>query len=128
MTDIQEIEEGVLIEADFYPYRIGNLLNDIEVRNGSLDMRELFRMAGNVIGSLWTLGFIKVIKTGYRMADEDTFEPMSHTVLSDAETREFLKNPDKWDEMDILSDTLAYELEITEDGRNYLESAIRTIR
>jgi hypothetical protein len=125
MVDIQEFEEAVLIEAGDYNYSIGNLVNDIEVRTRNLENHELFRIACSVIGSLWIQGFITIVRTEYRHVDDELYEPVSIAPLTDRETEDFLRNPDNWDDMEIFSETRAYELEITDRGRSYLEEVIR---
>jgi hypothetical protein len=128
MIDIQEFEEGVLIEADYYNYSIGNLVNDIEVRNRNLETGDLLKIACNVIAALWIQGFITVVRTEYRQVDEEACQAVSVTPLNDRETEDFLRNSENWKEMEIFSETLTYELEITDAGRRYLEEVVRAPR
>ncbi len=128
MIDIQEFEEAVLIEADYFNYSVGNLVNDIAVRNKNLDTAELHKIACNVIAVLWIQGFITVVKAEYRQVDDEAFEAVSAIPLDDRETEDFLKSSDNWSEIDVYSETSTHELEITEKGRRYLEEVIRAPR
>ncbi len=121
MIDIMDIEESILIEADDFGRSVGNLVAEIQFRDKDLSYRDTCRFACTVIGSLMTEGLIKVIKTEYKLEDEDYYTPVKSTDLPEEELDRFLKNPDQWDEMNVFSDMLPFELRTTGKGREKLE-------
>ncbi|MCP4138416.1 MAG: hypothetical protein GY754_46065 [bacterium] len=120
MIDIQELEEGVLIEAGDFNMGIQQLIADITVRYRDLSKEEIYKLACNVIGSLVVQEFVTVIKTTYKETGDDIFSPVSNADVSGDELDTFLKEPAKWDELDVFSKTETFELKITEAGRNSL--------
>ncbi|HNW30548.1 MAG TPA: hypothetical protein PKN50_18880 [Spirochaetota bacterium] len=121
MIDIMEIEGAVLIEADDFGLNVGNLVTEIQFRDKKLGHGDACRFACAVIGSLVEEGLITVIKTEYVMKDEDFYVPVVSREVSKEELNGFIRNPDKWVEMKVFSDTFPFELRTTEKGREKLK-------
>ena len=120
MIDINEIEEGVLIEASEFNYCIENLVNDITARGKGLSREEIYRFACNIIGSLLARGLVKLVRTTCKEVEEDLYDRVSERELTDEELDLILQKPDKWDERDVFSITEVYEMSITGEGRKAL--------
>ncbi len=122
MIDINELEEGVLIEANDFNVPIQNLINDVTVRGRDLDKAEIYKLACNITGSLVIQNYVSVVKTQYKQEQENVYAPLSSADLSRPELDAFLAHPEKWDEMGVFSETEPIELHITEKGRDYLST------
>ena len=122
MVDINELEQGVLIEANDFNMPVQNLINDISVKDRDLDHDEIYKLACNVIGSLVIQSYVSVVRTRYKFEEEDIYTPIGSVDLPKKELETFLSRPDKWDEMKIFSDTEPVELCITDRGRDYLST------
>jgi hypothetical protein len=122
MIDINDLEQGVLIEANDFDTGIRQLINDITVQYRDMDQTEIYKLACNVIGSLVTQNYVSVIRTRYECEQEDLYKRISCADLSEHELNLFLTRPDKWDEMEVFSNTAPIELRITEKGRDYLSA------
>ncbi len=120
MVDINDIEEGVLIETNDFNLSVQNLCNDIMVRGRDMSQEEVRKFASNIIGSMVTEGLITLVKTNYVQEDEETFSPDSERELSPEEMDLILKHPEKWEEEGVFSPAEVYEMVITEQGRERL--------
>jgi len=120
MIDINELEMGVLIEADDFNYPVNNLMNDVTVRGKNLDRDEVYRTACSIIGSLYVQGYITIVRTAYQDEGDDLYTPLATTELAGDELDTFLKHPEKWDDMEVFSKTATVEMKITDRGRDYL--------
>ncbi len=122
MIDINKLEEGVLIEANDFNTGISQLVNDIAVQDRRMSRNEIYKLACNIIGSLVVQNYVTVIKTKYKRVDEDIYNKISSSDVSEEEMEIILKHPEKWDEMDVFSKTATIELRITDKGREYLST------
>jgi hypothetical protein len=122
MIDIEKLEEGLLIEANDFDMGVRQLVNDISVQYRHLDREETCRLAGNVIGSLFARNLVKLVKTRYRMQEEDVYAPISSADLSEKELETFFNRPETWDEMGVFSKTEPVEVRITKKGRGHLST------
>jgi hypothetical protein len=123
MIDIRDIEEGVLIEADDFNMPVHNLYNDIVVRGRNISEKDARAFASRIISSMALEGLISLVKTCYRKEDEDCYAPVSTRDCTPDEALLIMKEPEKWEEKDVFSHTEAYELAITEKGREKLAMA-----
>ena len=124
MRNIEEIEKGILIETDDFNYSVGNVVNEIMFRERKLDEKESCRIASEIIKSMVERKYVKVIKTKYKKEEEDLYSPISSADLTAQELELFFTKPERWEAMGIFSDTLMYELSITETGRKYLHEQV----
>ncbi len=120
MVDINELEEGVLIEANDFNMPIQNLINDIMVRCRDLGRTDIYKLACNIIGSLALQNYVIIVKTLYNCEEEDIYTALSSAELPKSALDAFLACPEKWDEMGVFSEKEPLELKITQKGRDYL--------
>ena len=120
MIDIREIEEGVLIESDEFNMPVQQLYNDIIVRGKSVSEKDARAFASRIIASMVLEGLVKLVKTRYRKVDSDTFATESTRYCTPEEALVIMKEPERWAETEVFSLTDAYELAITEKGRERL--------
>ncbi len=119
MIDIKEIEEGVMIEVQEWNYPLSNLINDIRIADKGLTIKEAYRYASLITGSLLTQGLITIQKGTYENSGGDSFTFVSGRDLTEEEIEHILKEPEKWSEEEIQSFEDVYELAVTDKGRSY---------
>ena len=121
MIDIREIEESVLIEANDFNMPIQNLYNEILVRGKTLPEPDVRTFTSRIIGSMVVEGLVTLVKSRYHREDADVYSFESSRDCTPEETDLMIKEPGRWDEMDVFSPTEVFELAITEKGRERLD-------
>ncbi len=124
MIDIREVEEGVLIETGDFNMCMQNLYNEIKFLGKDISDGEARRFTCSIIGSLVTQGLVTLVKSTYLQKEEDLYELESERGCTDEELDFLLKEPERWEEMNVFSLTEVYELAITEKGRLRLEESM----
>lgn len=124
MIDINEIEEGILIETEDFNMGIENLYNDIKVRGKNLSDDDARRTTCSIIGSMVLQGLSALVKSRYRLEDDDLYEFQSQRDLTPEERELILTKPELWEENGVFSMTEVYELAITDKGREKLTEIV----
>jgi hypothetical protein len=120
MISIREMEESVLIETNDFNMPVQNLYNEILVRGKSMPEHEVREFTSRIIGSMVLEGLLTLARTRYRQEDIDLYAAESTRDCTPEETDLILKEPERWEEMEVFSLTDAFELAITEKGRERL--------
>ncbi|HOD15959.1 MAG TPA: hypothetical protein PK307_00845 [Spirochaetota bacterium] len=121
MINIRETEESVLIEANDFNMPVQNLYNEILVRGKTMPEHEVRAFTSRIIGSMVLEGLVTLVKTRYRQEDTDVYAAESTRDCTPEEAGLILKEPDRWEEMDVFSITDTFELAITDKGRDRLD-------
>jgi hypothetical protein len=123
MKGIEELEEMILIETNDFDYPIGNVRNDVYMRNQELSENELFEAMSSFIGSMVAEEYVTLKMKEYRKHSdyEDAFELVSERDATKEESDLILKQPELWTEKDVFSCFNVIELSILPKGREKLE-------
>ena len=120
MINIREMEESVLIETNDFNMPVQNLYNDILVQGKRMPEQEVREFTSRIIGSMVLEGLLTLARTRYRQEGIDLYAAESTRDCTPEETDLILKEPERWEEMEVFSLTEAFELAITEKGRERL--------
>jgi hypothetical protein len=127
MIDIRDIQEGILIEARDFRIPVGEVYNEVMARGKGMSNEDCLNFTSNIIGLMVIEGLVKLIKTKSRKVDSDDddlitcYEFESESGLTPEETKLILKEPGRWEEMNVFSLSEAYMLAITKKGRKELK-------
>jgi hypothetical protein len=127
MIDIRDIQEGILIEANDLKVPVRQVYNDIKVQGRGLSDEDCRNFASNLIGLMVCEGLVKLVKLKSRKVDSNDdeyftfYEFESERGLTQEEVKLILKEPGRWEEMDVFSLTESYLLVITKKGRKELK-------
>jgi hypothetical protein len=121
MINLNDIEEGVMIEVNEFNYPLSNLVNDVTIAGKDLSRSEVYKYASNITASLFMEGYIKLLKSSYKQAGDDSYELVSSRDLTEEEIDYILKGSEKWDEETIMSVDEVFELSVTEKGESYFD-------
>ncbi len=120
MINIREMEESVLIETNDFNMPVQNLYNEILIRCKRMPEHEVREFTSRIIGSMVLEGLLMLARTRYRQEDIDLYAAETTRDCTPEETDLILKEPERWEEMEVFSLTEAFELAITEKGRERL--------
>ncbi|MBN2159083.1 MAG: hypothetical protein JW807_06790 [Spirochaetes bacterium] len=121
MINIVEIEEGILIEAGDCNVSILQVYNDIITRGKNLSRADALKCTSNIIGSMIAEGLVRPVRSRYRREEEDLYAFESERDLTPDEMSLILKEPARWDALEVFSPTEVFELAITDRGMKRLD-------
>lgn len=135
MIDTQMLEEEVLIEAAYAPWPLWQVVQEVQYRNKELAVNDVYTWTSNIISSLIADGLVELrflilkkegdVNLPENEADFEGFYSVeSEKKLDPDETASLLRETEKWEEMNILSETTPCVIAATRKGVDHYNREI----